>query len=522
MLKRWLEFAGRPHRAEFFLRVAALAFFVWLTGRFWHPHYGFTKFLLLDTQSATMLGPELRAAPLYTYQDGYDGHYYAQLAARPLVNDPALAVSIDNVGYRARRILLSWLGWAAGWGEPVAAVRAFAWLNLVLWFGLAALLWKLFPLGSWRGAVAWGGLLFSAGVLHSVRLALTDLLAFGLVAWAVWQIERGRHNRATGLLALAALARETALLGAVALVPTTRLDRPNFLRAAFRILCVPLPLIAWIFYLNATIGRPEPGLGNFMWPLSGWLGKGGEAWANFGNGTDRWLAITTLLAHVALTVQLGWLAVRPGWADRWWRVGAVYGVMALFLGTAVWEGHPGAAVRVLLPLGLAFNVLAVRSRASAWWLVTGNLSVLSGVLVLWAVPVDAHELAAGRSSPFSYVAHTDATWYPRESGGGQAWAWSSGGGAVEIETWPRISGVRSVQVRLRAIGVRPVEIRQGDTVLWSGELGERARWIDLPVVRLREGRAVITITSAAPPWREGDGGRELSFALYGLRVDGEP
>lgn len=522
MLKRWLEFAGRPHRAEFFLRVVALLFFVWLTGRFWHPYYGFTKFLQLDAQSATVLVPELRGAPLYTHHYGYDGHYYAQLAARPLVNDPALAASIDNVGYRARRILLSWLGWAAGLGDPVVAVRAYAWLNLVGWLALAGLLEKIFPLGGWRDTMAWIGILFSAGVLHSVRLALTDLLAFGLVAWAVWQVGRGRHNWATSLLALAGLARETALLGAVALVPTTRLDGPNFLRAAFRILCVPLPLIAWIFYLNATIGRPEPGLGNFMWPLAGWLAKWGEAWAGFGNATDRWLAVSTLLVHVALTVQFVYLAVWPRWTDRWWRVGAVYGVMALFLGTAVWEGHPGAAARVLLPLGLAFNFLAVRSRASAWWLAAGNLSVLSGVLVLWAVPVDAHELAAGRSPQFSYVVHTDATWYPREAGGGQAWAWSSGHGAVELETWPRTFGAHSVQVRLRAIGVRAVEIRQGDTVLWSGEVGERARWIELPAVKLRDGYAAITIASAAPPWREGDGARELSFALYGLRVDGEP
>ena len=63
----------------------------------------------MDAASAAATLPELRAAPIFTYADGYDGHYYAQLAARPAVNDPALSGAIDNVGYRARRILFSWL-----------------------------------------------------------------------------------------------------------------------------------------------------------------------------------------------------------------------------------------------------------------------------------------------------------------------------------------------------------------------------------------------------------------------------
>jgi hypothetical protein len=163
-------------------RVALLAFFAWLAGRFWHPHYGFTRFLMMDTASAAATLPELRTAPIFLYPDGYDGHYYAQLAARPAVNDPALSGAIDAPAYRARRILLSWIAWAAGGGDPVRAVGTYAWLNLVLWAGLAAMLWRIFPCQGWREGVAWAGMLFSAGNVAAGRPRSWP--------WAGWRARR--------------------------------------------------------------------------------------------------------------------------------------------------------------------------------------------------------------------------------------------------------------------------------------------------------------------------------------------
>ena len=104
----------------------------------------------------------------------------------------------------------------------------------------------------------------------------------------------------------------------------------------------------------------------------------------------------------------------------------------------------GAAARVLLPLGLAFNVLAVRSRASGWWMVAGNLSVLSGGLALRSVPADPQEISDGRMAHGTYVAHSDKSWYLLESGERNVWAWNSGRGAVRIDIWPRTFGSRQV------------------------------------------------------------------------------
>jgi hypothetical protein len=226
----WFRDPVARHRL---VRVGLLVFFAWLVGRFWHPHYGFTCFLQIDTWSLAATLPELREAPLFPHEYGYDGEYYAQLAARPAVNDPALAATLDNVGYRARRMLLSWIAWAVGGGDPVAAVRAYAWLNLAVWAGLAALLWRILAgVKGWRGTVAWAGVLFSAGALHSVRLALTDLLGLWLVTGAVFLVERNRRGPAALLLGLGGLARETALLGAATLLPRHWTPRADWLRAA--------------------------------------------------------------------------------------------------------------------------------------------------------------------------------------------------------------------------------------------------------------------------------------------------
>jgi len=514
----WFRIPANAHRV---VRVVLLAGFVWLAGQHWHPHYGFTRFLQMDAVSATTTLPELRSAPLFTHEYGYDGHYYAQLAARPAVNDPALAGAIDNVGYRGRRILLSWLAWAAGGGEPVAAVRAFAWLNLLLWAALAALLWQIFPCRGWRETLAWAGVLFSAGVLHSVRLALTDLLALVLVAGAAVMAGRERRGFAATLLGLGGLARETALLGAVTLLPPGRGTPADWRRTAGWLVLIAAPLVLWVVYLRWVLGPSEPGLRNFTLPLAGWAAKWGEAIHGLRTEPDRYLALTALLAHVALTVQVVYLLRWPEPSNRWWRLGAVYAGLMLLLGTAVWQGHPGAATRVLLPLVLAFNVMAVTARASAGWLVAGNLSVLGGVLALWVVPQSTHELTAGRLAGGSFVVHTDSRWHPVERGRTRTWAWGATDGGLRFDFQPRADAVR--QARLAVLGLTPrlLEIRQGGRVLWRGEIGEKLQWIELPAMAVVGGRAELELHSPAPAGRENAdaGGRALGFAVYGVRLD---
>ncbi|MBI2813522.1 MAG: hypothetical protein HYX71_04505 [Opitutae bacterium] len=503
------------------VRAGLVLFVVGLAGRHWHPYYGFTRFLQMDAGALAAALPELRGAPIFAYENGYDGHYYAQLAARPAVNDPALAGGFDNLGYRARRILLSWVAWVVGGGDGVAAARAYAWLNLVLWAGLAALLGRIFPCMGWRETLAWVGVLFSAGVLHSVRLGLTDLLALLLVAGAVFLAENNRRGAAAALLGLGGLARETALLGVVTLWPPGKPSLQSWVRAAgWAALCV-VPLAAWLWYLRSVLGPTEPGLGNFAAPLAGWAGKWAEMILRLRTEPDRYLVLTGLLAHAGLTVQAVFLLARPQPADRWWRLGAVYAGLLLVLGPAVWEGHPGAATRVLLPLALAFNVLAARGRVGAAWLVAGNLPVLAGVLAFWTVPQDPHELAAGRASAGAYVVQADARWHAAEHGRNRTWAWCPQAGGIELKLWPRADAQMKIQVAVRGLTARPLEIRQDGRVLWRGDIGEKLQWVTLPVVTLAQGRARLELSSSAAPAVESAavGARPLGFAIYGVRVD---
>ena len=63
-------------------------------------------------------------------------------------------------------------------------------------------------------------------------------------------------------------------------------------------------------------------------------------------------------------------------ASAWWRVGIAYAGLMSIAGASVWDGHPGAITRVVLPLTVAFNMVVLRE-ARFWPLVVaGNLPVL--------------------------------------------------------------------------------------------------------------------------------------------------
>jgi hypothetical protein len=164
-------------------------------------------------------------------------------------------------------------------------------------------------------------------------------------------------------------------------------------------------------------------------------------------------------------------------------------------------------------------VLTVRQRAAPIWLVLGNLSVFSGVLALWEVPQDASEFAAGRSDQGAYVMRLGTGWAGRESHGRQVWTWAANRGRVEIETWPQKGGTMHLQLALRALTPRAVEIRQDEKLLWRGEVGPKLQSIDVAGVHL--GNSAIEFSSDLPPVPESStsGARALGFAIYDLRLN---
>ena len=503
-----------------------VAAFAGLVGRFWHPYYGFTKFLMLDEGAARTGIHELRDYPIYIDRggSGYDGHFYAQIAFHPGLDAPDIGGGIDKLSYRARRILGSALAWTLAGGAPARIANTYAALNLGVWLVLAGLLWRLLAVCDWQSWLAWAGLLFSAGALHSVRLALPDLLGTTLLAAMLLLVERRRQGGALGALALAGLARETTLAAVVALWRGPWLAPRAWLRNVGRTALVALPLALWLVYVRTKTGPLYSGVNNFSWPVFGWIEKGVASVYDLFVVPDyfRWLGCTTLLAFAGLTVQAIYFLRRPNVDDVRWRLGAVYAAMMLGLGTSVWEGQPGAAARVLLPLSLAFAVQAVRRRAGLAWLLAGNLAVFSGVLALWNVPTTPRELAAGRAGGGAYLVELGDGWFGTERNRSHAWAWSAGHGGLELKF--RVPGREEavrVSLALRSLAPRPLEIRQEGHVVWHGEVGPKPQPIEFSVKRSATDATKLEFVASGEPVRESADAdaRTLSFAVYDLRLD---
>ena len=496
-----------------------VAVFLALIARFWHPVFGFTAFLQLDATNDDVKLAAFRELPVYVYRDtgGYDGLYYAQIALDPTLRDPALPAAMDNFSYRARRILPPALAWMLGGGRPPWVIAAYSLVNVAAWLVLAALLWRTIDVRDGRGWIAWSGVLFSAGALCSVRLALTDLAAATLVTASLLAAEAERKRTALGCLAGAALARETSLLAVAGLTKSPWFSFKN----AARIVLAALPLALWLGYVRWRAGPADPGWGNLTWPIAGFIEKWRDVARAIAQLDDPWLAWTSALAMLGLTVQAGYLAFCPQPAERWWRVGFVYVVLMLCLGTAVWEGHPGAALRVLLPLTLAFNVVAHRRRAALVWLIVGNLGVGAGLLSLRDVPTDAHELAAVRRGSVAGIVDIGPGWYGREETSRHHWSWARQSGQLQLETWPKLKpATLRLQFGLRGLTPRTVVLRQDGREIWRAEVG-MARTNYSVDVTVAGGHATLEFSSDAPAIRENDTpiARELGFALYDLRLD---
>ncbi len=534
------------------IALLAVAVFLGLILRFWNPVYGFTAFLQLDSTNDDVKIAAFRELPVYVYRDtgGYDGLYYAQIAYHPLLNSPELPRAMDNFAYRARRILPPALAWILAAGQRAWIVQVYAVLNVIAWLFLALILWRLLAVGDLRAWLAWAGLLFSAGALASVRLALTDLVALTVLAAGMLALERRRPGWAIGFLAAAGLARETSLLALPGfwerrderghdaefdLGGRGQIPRHDpFFNSPFlsginvrRTLCAAAPFAAWLIYVRWRVGPAEQGWGNFTWPLAAFVEKWRACLVAVRTLSDPVLAWTTLLATAGVTAQALYILVRPRVEDAWWRLGAAYVVLSAFLGTAVWEDFPGAALRVLLPLNLAFNVLATRRRTSLAWLIAGNLTVFSGLLTLRDVPFDPRGLAAVRQDGVACVAREGTGWFGGEHTSRHTWAWSSGPAEVEFETWPHDNGLLRLNFSLRSLAPRTVVIRQGGREVGRIALGTSKvpATVDVAVTA---GKAVVHFDTPTPGVPEGRGpdARVLAFALYDLTVtpvhDGPP
>ncbi len=503
------------------------AIFVWAVAQFYQPGTGFTSLISIGDATAVREVAALRGVPHYVYPDsaGYDGAYYVQLALDPTLRNPELAKEpppIDNLQYRARRILFCWIAWALGLGQPAWIVQAFALLNVASWLALAWVLLRWFPATSWDDFFRWFAVMFSHGVAMSVRDSLVDGPALLLVAVAMAARERGAANGGAALLGLAGLGRETSLLALAGFAPAEGRPRGawrNFARAA---MLAAVPLLAWMAYVRWRIGpADDPGLGNFTLPFAGLAGKWGAALAGVTPRDDGALRWATLAATVALTVQFLFFALRWRPGEAWWRVGAVFAVMMAFLATPVWEGFPGAATRVLLPMTLAFNVLVPRGRAWLPVLLAGNLTVLATLPEFNPPPRDFLHVAGDSRLVAAVQLEPVVGWDGPESRGNRRWRWSLGQSDLRIRNHSGGPVVVTMRGAVAAVEKRSVQIAVADAPVWSGEVATKPIEFQFECTA-PPGDTLVRFASDKPPSILPQDPRKLAFNVLNLEVVVKP
>lgn len=341
---------------------------------------GFTSLLHSGEPWATRRVPAAQSLPLAVTPSstGYDGQFYAQIALSPSLREPALDTALDAPAYRARRILGPLLAHCAGFGRPWPVLNAFALLNVACWLGFAWLLWREIDDSSAAGTARWLACALSLGVLDSVRQSLVDLPALLLLLIAVRQSRRDTAPvSATTALALANLTKETSLLASLALLGWPCRDRR---RPLFALAACAVPLAIWVIYVAQRFPTTPitSGSGNFTWPILGAAVQLAVSVREVAVGNLDSRHTFAILGILGLGLQAGvlWRHRSPG--NPWWRIGAAYSVLLLFLGPWVWSGY-WAACRAVLPLTIAFNLLIAPGRTFWPLLILGNLTALHAV-----------------------------------------------------------------------------------------------------------------------------------------------
>jgi len=185
----------------------------------------------------------------------------------------------------------------------------------------------------------------------------------------------------------------------------------------------------------------------------------------------------------------------------------------LVLGPAVWEGFPGASPRVLLPLLLVCNVLALERRRAAFWLLLFNLSVPSGLLELEPMP-DPGEFLAVRSTAGAAVLRTGDGCYVPESLGKDHWAWTAQDAQCRLRLWPEAGGAAvALTMRVRALDERELVVAWSGGELWRGRVGRDWTLVKLPAVPAKSGELVLTLHSDSPAVRAGSEGDARLFSV---------
>jgi hypothetical protein len=504
--------------------------FLWICSQFYVPGKGFTYLVMFGGKESARYVPALKAINHYEQEDsyGYDAQYYAQIAMRPWLSNRRLQAAVDSLPYRARRILFCWTAYGLAWGDAERALHIYSVQNIFCWLALAVVLLRWFPANSWENFIRWFGVMFSFGLCFSVRGSLVDGPSLLLIALGLLLIEIGRPWWAALLLGAAGLGKETNLLAAGAL-PLPRANFHSWLMAGVRFLVAIIPLLLWMEVLWFWLGSTgDAGHRNFDLPFAAYVTKWKQTiaqWETEGVGS---VAQWSILMLIAMSVQWLYFVLRPRWSEPWWRVGFAYAMLMAVVGDAVWEGYPGAASRVLLPMTLAFNIAVPRGRKLGWWVVLllGNLTVLFSSDTLKPPGRESFRVSGPRElrmvegeKPGIDARFDDAEWYLPERSRLEYWRWSRGPAAITFHN-PHAFPIRAdISFDLKSNDERTVTLRSGETALWSGATVRALQEVEIRDVRLEPGTTVWKLETNQPAKFPANGDpRKMAFSLRNLKI----
>lgn len=500
------------------LCLVSAVFFLSVVQKFYDPNTGFSSLISIGDRVGENKVAQLKRVQHYVYEDssGYDGAYYVQLALNPTLDNPELTTSIDNLPYRAKRILFCWAAWVLGLGQPAWIVQAHALINVLCWFALGWVLLRWLPPTDGENFLRWAAVMFSHGVCMSVRHSLVDGPSLLLVALAMRWVEAGQRGRGGVVLALAGLGKETSLLGVAGVADFDWRAPRTWWRPALTALAVAVPLLAWMGYVRWKFGpADDPGLGNFTLPFAGLGEKWGDALGNLASRGDSPLKWATVAVTAALTVQWLFFALRWRPADAWWRIGAVFAGMMVFLSTPVWEGFPGASTRVLLPMTLAFNILVPRGRKWLAVLIVGNLTVVASYKEFTPPAREFYQLAGESAVVEAVRVELKGGWSGPENFNGDRWRWSEGDSQLQLRN--DAGGPLALVVRgnVAALDARTLRIFAGEALVWSGEVSEKKASFKFGCM-LPESGVGLRFVSDKAGRKVGSDPRQLSFSIFNL------
>lgn len=268
---------------------------------------------------------------------GYDGQFYYRMALDPLATGrTAHGITFDLPALRYGRILYPLIAWAASAGQPGLVPHALVLVNLA---GLMAVGWLAGMYAQRLGAHAlWGALVaFYPGLLITLSRDLTEIVELALLLGGLLLLRAGRAPAAAALLALAVLARETAVVvaGAVLLVEALRTARDRTELPRLLVLAIPVAVFAvWQSALLLLWGETPVGAGsgNIGAPLLGLIAalRTGPVRTEH---TMLWYAFLLFAAASALIVAL---QLRTSVARREGQLWLISSVLAISLAEKIW------------------------------------------------------------------------------------------------------------------------------------------------------------------------------------------